>query len=154
MGGETTLSRAVVESPGSAYRLKGQLLKHEFHRAGPMQRILMRYTQALLTEMAQTLVCVSQHSLDQQFCRWLLLRFDRLPSNNLVMSQELIANLLGVHRGAISEVAVNLRKAGLIKYHRSQISLLDRHGIEARACECYATIKEEYHRLFPKVAVS
>lgn len=152
MGGETTLSRAVVQSAGEAYRLKGQLLKREFHRAGPLQRILMRYTQALLTEMAQTLVCIRHHSLDQQFCRWLLRRFDRLSANNLVMSQETIANILGVRRAAISELAVSLRKAGLIKYERGRIALLDRPGLEARACECYATIKGEFDRLLPTAA--
>lgn len=150
MGGETTPSRAVVQSAGDAYRMNGRRLKSEFHRAGPMQRLLLRYTQALLTEMAQTLVCNRHHPLDQQFCRWLLLRFDRLLANKLVMSQEQIANLLGVRRAAISKVAADVRKAGLIKYDRGRITLLDRPGLEARACECYLVIKEEFDRLLPK----
>ena len=154
MGGETTLSRAVVQSPGYAYQLKGQLLKAEFHRAGPMQRLLLRYTQALLTEMAQTLVCNRHHSRDQQFCRWLLLRFNRLPSVHLAMSQERIAVLLGMRRAAISELAGNLRKAGLIKYDRGRITLLDRPGLQARACECVAVISAEFERLLPKTAAA
>jgi len=150
MGGETTLSRAVVQSAGYGYQMKGQVLKREFHRAGPMQRLLLRYTQALMTEVAQTLVCNRHHSLDQQFCRWLLLRFDRLPSNKLAMSQERIANLLGVRRGSISEIEGKLRKDGLISYHRGHLALIDRVGLQARGCECYAVIKEEFDRLLPK----
>lgn len=150
MGGETTLSRAVVQSPGHAYRLEGQLLKAEFNRAGALQRIMMRYTQALLSETAQTLVCIRHHSLDQQFCRWLLRRFDRLSVKHLVMSQEMIANALGVRRASISELAIRLRKAGLIEYERGRISLRDRPGMEARSCECYAAIRKEFDRLLPK----
>jgi CRP-like cAMP-binding protein len=154
MGGETTLSRAVVEKTGQAYRLEGHLLKSEFHRAGPMQRILMRYTKALFTEMAQTVVCIRHHSLDQQLCRWLLRRFDRSPSSSLVTSQEMIANVFGVRRGSISAIAVNLRKAALIKYDRCRISLLDREGMEKRSCECYAIIKNEFDLLLAKARTS
>jgi CRP-like cAMP-binding protein len=149
MGGETTPSRAVVQSAGHAYRLQGQLLKDEFYRAGPMQRLLLRYTQALLTQMAQTAVCNRHHSLDQQLCRWLLLSLDRLPSNELVMTQELIANMLGVRREGVTEAAGNLQKAGLIEYHRGHITVLDRAGLEARACECYVVVKKECDRLLP-----
>jgi len=153
MGGETTPSRAVVQSAGHAYRLKGQLLKDEFYRAGAMQRLLLRYTQALLTQMAQTAVCNRHHSLDQQLCRWLLLSMDRLPSNDLVMTQELIANMLGVRREGVTEAAGNLQKAGLIEYRRGHITVLDREGLEARSCECYAVVKTEFDRLLPdKVA--
>lgn len=147
LGGESTLSRAVVQSPGYAYRLKGECLKREFHRAGTLQRILMRYTQALLTEMAQTLVCLRHHSLPQQLCRWLLIRFDRLPTNCLEISQESIATLLGVRRAAISEIAVNLREAGLISYGRGRIALLNRQGLEKLTCGCYFIIKDERDRL-------
>ncbi len=149
MGGETTPSRAVVQSAGHAYRLKGQLLKDEFYRAGPMQRSLLRYTQALLTQMAQTAVCNRHHTLDQQFCRWLLLSFDRLSTNELVMTQELIANMLGVRREGVTEAAGNVQKAGLIKYSRGHITLLDRAGLEGRACECYEVVKKEFDRLLP-----
>ncbi|MEI7611551.1 MAG: Crp/Fnr family transcriptional regulator [Betaproteobacteria bacterium] len=154
MGGETTLSRSVVEKSGQAFQLEGYLLKREFHRAGPMQRILMRYTQASLTEMAQTLVCIRHHSLDQQLCRWLLRRFERFPHNSLMMSQEKIANILGVRRGAISEVAVRLQKAALISYNRGRITLLDRHGMEMRSCECYAIVRDEFDRLLTKATIS
>lgn len=154
MGGETTLSSAVIENPGHAYRLEGHLLKSEFHRAGPMQRILMRYTQALFTEMSQTLVCVRHHSLEQQLCRWLLRRFDRFTNNSLVMSQEKIANTLGVRRSAISEVAVRLQKAALINYSRGRITLLDRPGLEKRSCECYAIVRDEFDRLLTQATVS
>lgn len=150
MGGETTPSRAVVQSAGHAYRLKGQLLKDEFYRAGPMQRLLLRYTQALLTQMAQTAVCNRHHSLDQQLCRWLLLSLDRLPSAELVMTQELIANMLGVRREGVTEAAGNLQRAGLIEYHRGHITVLDREGLEARSCECYAVVKREFDRLLPE----
>ena len=153
MGGETTPSRAVVQSAGHAYRLKGQLLKEEFYRAGPMQRLLLRYTQALLTQMAQTAVCNRHHSLDQQLCRWLLLSLDRLPSNELIMTQELIANMLGVRREGVTEAAGNLQRAGLIEYNRGRIKVLDRAGLEARTCECYAVVKREYDRLLPEAAV-
>ena len=147
MGGETTPSRAVVQSAGSAYRLKGQLLKDEFDRASTLQFLLLRYTQALITQMAQTAVCNRHHSLDQQLCRWLLLSLDRLPTNELVMTQELIANMLGVRREGVTESAGKLQKAGLIAYHRGRISILDRPGLEARVCECYAVVKKEYDRL-------
>ena len=150
MGGETTPSRAVVQSAGHAYRLKGQLLKDEFYRAGPMQRLLLRYTQALLTRMAQTAVCNRHHSLDQQFCRWLLLSLDRLSSNELVMTQELIANMLGVRREGVTEAAGNVQRAGLIEYGRGRITVLDRPGLEARSCECYAVVKKEFDRLLPE----
>jgi CRP-like cAMP-binding protein len=152
MGGETTPSRAVVQSAGHAYRLKGQMLKEEFYRAGPMQRLLLRYTQALLTQMARTAVCNRHHSLDQQLCRWLLLSLDRLPSNELVMTQELIANMLGVRREGVTEAAGNLQRAGLIAYQRGRISVLDRPGLEARSCECYSVVKNEYDRLLPEIA--
>lgn len=148
--GERTLSRAIVQNPGYAYRLTAEHLKREFHRAGPMQITLLRYTQALLTEMAQTLVCIHHHSLEQQLCRWLLMRMDRLPFNYLELTQESIANLLGVHRPAISEIAVRLRKSGLIHYERGHIALLDRQGMEKRACRCYFTIRAEQDRLLWK----
>jgi len=151
MGGETMPNRAVVQSAGHAYRLKGQLLKQEFNRSGELQHLLLRYTQALLTQMAQTAVCNRHHSLDQQLCRWLLLSLDRLPSNELVMTQELIANMLGVRREGVTEAAGNLQKAGLIVYRRGRISVLDRAGLEARACECYAVVKKEFDRLLPEV---
>jgi CRP-like cAMP-binding protein len=151
MGGETMPNRAVVQSAGHAYRLKGQLLKQEFNRSGDLQHLLLRYTQALLTQMAQTAVCNRHHSLDQQLCRWLLLSLDRLPSNELVMTQELIANMLGVRREGVTEAAGNLQKAGLIAYRRGRITVLDRAGLEARACECYAVVKKEFDRLLPEV---
>ena len=151
MGGETTSSRAVVQSAGHAYRLQGQLLKDEFYRAGPMQRLLLRYTQALLTQMAQTAVCNRHHSLDQQLCRWLLLSLDRLPGKQLVMTQELIANMLGVRREGVTEAAGKLQRARLIDYSRGHITVLDRDGLEARACECYAVVKKEFDRLLPEV---
>lgn len=154
MGGESTLSGAVVEKTGHAFRLEGHLLKSEFHRAGPMQWILMRYTQALFTEMSQSLVCIRHHSLEQQLCRWLLRRFDRFPHSSLVMSQEKIANILGVRRGAVSEVAVRLQTAALIDYSRGRITLLDRPGMEMRSCECYAIIKNEFDRLLSKATAS
>ncbi|UYG08401.1 Crp/Fnr family transcriptional regulator [Halomonas sp. M4R1S46] len=147
MGGETTPSRAIVQSAGSAYRLKGQLLKDEFDRATTLQHLLLRYTQALITQMAQTAVCNRHHSLDQQLCRWLLLSLDRLPTNELVMTQELIANMLGVRREGVTASAGKLQRAGLISYHRGHISILDRPGLEARVCECYAVVKKEYDRL-------
>jgi CRP-like cAMP-binding protein len=149
MGGETTTSRAVVQSAGHAYRLQGQLLKDAFFRAGPMQRLLLRYTQALLTQMAQTAVCNRHHSVDQQLCRWLLLSLDRLPSNELTMTQELIANMLGVRREGVTEAAGKLQHAGLIEYHRGHITVVDRPGLEARVCECYQVVKKEFDRLLP-----
>jgi CRP-like cAMP-binding protein len=156
MGGETTPSRAIVQSTGHAYRLKGQMLKYEFRRfggrrAGVFHDLLLRYTQALLTQMAQTAVCNRHHTLDQQFCRWLLLSLDRLHSNELVMTQELIANMLGVRREGVTEAAGNVQRAGLISYNRGRINVLDRPGLEARACECYAVVKNEFDRLLPYV---
>ena len=147
MGGETTPSRAVVQSEGWAYRLKGQRLKDEFTRGGAMQHLLLRYTQALLTQMAQTAVCNRHHSIDQQLCRWLLLSLDRLSTNELVMTQELIANMLGVRREGVTESAGNLQNAGLIHYTRGRITIIDRAGLEARCCECYAVVKRESDRL-------
>jgi CRP-like cAMP-binding protein len=147
MGGETTTSQAIVQSTGHAYRLNGQLLKKEFYLGGTMQRVLLRYTQALLTQMAQTGVCNRHHTLDQQLCRWLLLLLDRLPANELLMTQELIANMLGVRREGVTEAAGNLQRAGLIKYSRGHIEVLDRQGLEARSCECYAVVKKECDRL-------
>ncbi len=154
MGGETTPSRAVVQSAGHAYRLPGELLKEEFTRGGVMQHLLLRYTQSLLTQMAQTAVCNRHHSLDQQLCRWLLLSLDRLQSNELVMTQELIANMLGVRREGVTEAAGNLQKAGLIRYSRGRITVLDRPSLEARTCECYAVVKREYDRLLPALTAS
>lgn len=150
MGGETTPSRAVVQSAGSGYRLAANLLLQEFNRAGPVLHLLLRYTQALITQMAQTAVCNRHHSLDQQLCRWLLLSLDRLRGNDLVMTQELIANMLGVRREGVTEAAGNLNDAGLISYHRGHIKVLDRAGLERRTCECYAVVKKEYDRLLPE----
>ena len=154
MGGETTPSRAVVQSAGHAYRLSGQVLKEEFTRAGAMQHLLLRYTQALITQMAQTAVCNRHHSLDQQLCRWLLLSLDRLNSNQLVMTQELIANMLGVRREGVTEAAGRLQSAGLISYSRGHITVLDRPKLEARTCECYAVVKKECDRLLPDAPAS
>ena len=152
MGGETTPSRAVVQSAGWAYRLRGQVLKDEFTRGGAMQHLLLRYTQALLTQMAQTAVCNRHHSIDQQLCRWLLLSLDRLASKDLTMTQELIANMLGVRREGVTEAAGKLQAAGLIHYNRGRISVTDRAGLEARCCECYAVVKRESDRLLPGLA--
>jgi CRP-like cAMP-binding protein len=154
MGGETTPSRAVVQSGGWAYRLRGQLLKDEFVRGGAMQHLLLRYTQALLTQMAQTAVCNRHHSIDQQLCRWLLLSLDRLSSKDLTMTQELIANMLGVRREGVTEAAGKLQHAGLIQYSRGRITVLDRAGLEARCCECYGVVKRETDRLLPASAVA
>ncbi len=151
MGGETTTSRAVVQSAGHAYRLSGQLLKDAFFHAGPMQRLLLRYSQALLTQMSQTAVCNRHHRLDQQLCRWLLLSLDRLHSNELCMTQELIANMLGVRREGVTEAAGDLQRAGLIKYNRGKITVLDRPGLESRVCECYQVVKTEMDRLLPEI---
>lgn len=151
MGGETTPSRAVVQSAGHAYQLTGKILKEEFTRGGAMQHLLLRYTQALLTQMAQTAVCNRHHSLDQQLCRWLLLSLDRLPSNELVMTQELIANMLGVRREGVTEAAGKLQDAGVIQYSRGRITVLDRPALEARTCECYAVVKAESDRLLPHI---
>lgn len=147
MGGESTPSRAVVQSAGSGFRLRAHLMLQEFNRAGPLLHLLLRYTQALITQMAQTAVCNRHHSLDQQLCRWLLLSLDRLPSSELVMTQELIANMLGVRRQGVTEAAQHLQEAGLITYRRGRITVLDRAGLEQRACECYAVVRREYDRL-------
>ena len=149
MGGGSTPSRAVVQSAGEGYRLDAQAMKDEFDRAGPVLHLLLRYTQALITQMAQTAVCNRHHSLDQQLCRWLLLSLDRLPGNQLVMTQELIANMLGVRREGVTEAALKLQKAELIRYSRGRITVLDRGGLEQRTCECYAVVKREYDRLLP-----
>ncbi|QCB45570.1 Crp/Fnr family transcriptional regulator [Hydrogenophaga sp. PAMC20947] len=149
MGGETTPSRAVVQSAGKGYRLRAADIKEEFGRSGPVLHLLLRYTQALITQMAQTAVCNRHHSLDQQLCRWLLLSLDRLSGNELVMTQELIANMLGVRREGVTEAALKLQKLDLIKYARGHITVLDRVGLEARVCECYAVVKTEYDRLLP-----
>ena len=149
MGGESTPSRAVVQSAGQGLRLKASLMMQEFNRGGPVMHLLLRYTQALITQMAQTAVCNRHHSLDQQLCRWLLLSLDRLQSNQLVMTQELIANMLGVRREGVTEAAGQLHKAGLIRYQRGHITILDRAGLERRTCECYAVVKKEYDRLLP-----
>jgi CRP-like cAMP-binding protein len=149
MGGETTPSRAIVQSAGFAYRLIGQLLKEEFHRNGGMQLLLLRYTQALLTQMAQTAVCNRHHSVDQQLCRWLLLSLDRLSSNRLTMTQELIANMLGVRREGVTDAAGKLQKLGVIQYARGRITVLDRPKLEKLCCECYAVVKKETDRLSP-----
>jgi CRP-like cAMP-binding protein len=152
MGGESTPSRAVVQSAGQAYRLKAALLKAEFERGGPLQHLLLRYTQALITQMAQTAVCNRHHAVDQQLCRWLLLSLDRLPSNELTMTQELIANMLGVRREGVTEAAGKLQSAGIIEYSRGRIKVLDRPKLEASVCECYAVVKREYDRLLPERA--
>ena len=149
MGGETTPSRAVVQSAGFAYRLAGAGIKLEFTRSGAMQHLMLRYTQALLTQMSQTAVCNRHHSLDQQLCRWLLLSLDRLPSNELKMTQELIANMLGVRREGVTEAAGNLQKDGLIRYSRGRITVLERNKLEQRVCECYAVVRTEFERLLP-----
>ena len=149
MGGQSTTSRAVVQSAGHGFRLQASLLMQEFNRAGPVLHLLLRYTQALISQMTQTAVCNRHHSLDQQLCRWLLLSLDRLASNELVMTQELIANMLGVRREGVTEAAGNLDRAGLIRYQRGRITVLDRPGLERRTCECYAVVKKEYDRLLP-----
>jgi CRP-like cAMP-binding protein len=149
MGGESTPSRAVVQSAGNGYRLRAQLVKEEFNRTGPVLHLLLRYTQALITQMAQTAVCNRHHSLDQQLCRWLLLSLDRLRDNELVMTQELIANMLGVRREGVTESALKLAQDGLIRYARGRITVLDRPALERRTCECYAVVKKEYDRLLP-----
>jgi CRP-like cAMP-binding protein len=152
MGGESTLNRAIVQSEGWGYRMKGQLLLQEFNRAGPLQHVLMRYTMALLAQMSQTAVCNRHHSVDQQLCRWLLLSLDRLSSNELNMTQELIAGMLGVRREGVTEAAGRLQESGLIKYSRGRIAVLDRPGLEARVCECYEVVRREYRRLLPEAA--
>ena len=149
MGGGSTPSRAVVQSAGGGVRLPAQFMKAEFEKGGPVLHLLLRYTQALITQMAQTAVCNRHHALDQQLCRWLLLSLDRLEGSELVMTQELIANMLGVRREGVTEGALKLQAAGLIRYARGRISILDRAGLEKRTCECYAVVKKEYDRLLP-----
>jgi CRP-like cAMP-binding protein len=149
MGGESTPSRAVVQSGGHGFRLQAHTMKEEFDRAGPVLHLFLRYTQALITQMAQTAVCNRHHTLDQQLCRWLLLSLDRLRGNELMMTQELIANMLGVRREGVTEGALKLQHAGLIRYARGHITVLDRKGLEKRSCECYAVVKKEYDRLLP-----
>ena len=150
MGGGSTPSRAVVQSAGQGFRLKAELMKEEFDKGGPVMHLLLRYTQALITQMSQTAVCNRHHTLDKQLCRWLLMSLDRLQGNELVMTQELIANTLGVRREGVTEGALKLQKAGLISYSRGRISVLDRPGLEKRTCECYEVVKAEYDRLLPK----
>ena len=154
MGGETTPSRAVVQSAGYGYRLKAGVLKREVSQGGVLQHLALRYTQALLTQMAQTAVCNRHHSVEQQLCRWLLLSMDRLPSNELTMTQELIANMLGVRREGVTEAAGKLQADGLINYSRGHITVLDRPRLEKRVCECYAVVKKEMDRLLPREAPS
>jgi CRP-like cAMP-binding protein len=149
MGGNSTPSRAVVQSAGRSLRLKAEIVEKEFNKAGAVLHLLLRYTQALLTQMAQTAVCNRHHSLDQQLCRWLLLSLDRLSGDELLMTQELIANMLGVRREGVTEAAMKLQKAGLIRYQRGRITVLNRQGLEKRTCECYAVVKREYARLLP-----
>ena len=149
MGGETTPSRAVVQSAGNALRLDGQLLKAEFNRSDIVHNLLLRYTQALLTQMAQTAVCNRHHSIEQQLCRWLLLSLDRLPNSSLIMTQQLIANMLGVRREGVTESAGKLQEAGLINYRRGKITVLNRPALERSCCECYAVVKDEFDRLLP-----
>ncbi len=151
MGGDTTPSAAVVQTAGHGYRLKSALLMEEFNRAGAMHSLLLRYTQALITQMFQTAACNRHHSIEQQLCRWLLMTLDRLPSNELVMTQELIANALGVRREGITEAAGNLQRAGVIRYQRGHIAVLERRGLETGACECYAVVRNELGRLLSDV---
>ena len=154
MGGGSTPSRAVVQSAGHGFRMDAETLNDEFNQGGPVVHLLLRYTQALLTQMAQTAVCNRHHTMDQQLCRWLLLSLDRLQGNELVMTQELIANMLGVRREGVTEAASKLQRAGLIRYARGRIKVLDRAGLEHRTCECYAVVRKEYQRLVPaRVAV-
>jgi hypothetical protein len=147
MGGITRPGRVIVQTGGYGYRLKGKLMMEEFNRAGPMMRLMLRYTQALMTQMSQTAVCNRHHSVEQQLCRWLLLTLDRLPSGEMTMTQELIASMLGVRREGITETAGNLQREGLISYRRGHITVCDRAGLESRACECYGVVKKEFHRL-------
>lgn len=154
MGGDTTPGRAIVQSAGYGYRLKAKLLKGEFNRAGPTMRLLLRYTQALITQMSQTAVCNRHHSIDQQLCRWLLLSLDRLNSDELIMTQELIANMLGVRREGVTEAAGKLQALGLITYSRGKIKVLDRKGLENKCCECYQVVKTEFNRLLSTIKES
>jgi CRP-like cAMP-binding protein len=149
LGGNTTLSRAVVQSAGFAVRMKSQFMKHEFNLVPPVMHLMLRFTQALITQMTQTAVCNRHHSLDQQLCRWLLLSLDRLPGNELIMTQALIANMLGVMRERVTEPACKLQQAGLLKYVHGHISVLNRVGLERRTCECYEVVRKEYYRLLP-----
>ncbi|MDF0604784.1 Crp/Fnr family transcriptional regulator [Neisseriaceae bacterium TC5R-5] len=149
MGGESTPSRAVVQSAGYGFRLKAASMKKEFNQLGPVLHLMLRYIQALIAQMAQTAACNRHHTLDQQLCRWLLLSLDRLSGNDLVMTQELIANMLGVRREGVTEAALKLQREGLIQYARGKITVLDRAGLELRTCECYAVVKREYERLLP-----
>ena len=151
MGGETTTSRAVVQSAGLGYRLRASVMKKEFERGGELQYLLLRFTQALITQMTQTAVCNRHHAVDQQLCRWLLLSLDRLAGSELVMTQELMANMLGVQRAGVSEAAGKLQSEGLIRYSRGKITVIDRPRLEARVCECYRAVKKEYDRLLPEV---
>jgi CRP-like cAMP-binding protein len=154
MGGNSTLTTAVVQSAGKSYRIKANIMMEEFNKTSAVMHLLLRYTQALITQMTQTAVCNRHHSLDQQLCRWLLLSLDRLPSNELVMTQELIANMLGVRREGVTRAALKIQKAGLIKYARGHITILDRLGLEKRSCECYQVVRTECDRLLPeKIAV-
>jgi CRP-like cAMP-binding protein len=149
MGGGSSPNRAVVQSAGKGFRLDAKTLQDEFHRAGPVMHLLLRYTQALIAQISQTAVCNRHHSLDQQLCRWLLLSLDRLVGDDLVMTQELISKMLGVRREGVTEAALSLQAAGLIRYARGRISVLDRNGLEKRSCECYCVVKKEYDRLLP-----
>jgi CRP-like cAMP-binding protein len=149
MGGNTTPSRAVVQTGGQGYRLKAPLMAQEFNRGGLMQQLLLRYTQALITQMSQTAACNRHHSLVQQLCRWLLLTLDRMPTNELIMTQELVANMLGVRREGVTEAAGKLQQAGVIRYRRGHITVLDRSGLESQVCECYEVVKKEFARLLP-----
>jgi len=151
MGGNTTPSRAVVQTGGYGYRLKASLLLEEFNRGGPMQRLLLRYTQALITQMSQTAVCNRHHSVEQQLCRWLLLTLDRMPGNELTMTQELIANMLGVRREGVTEAAGKLQNYGYIRYRRGHITVVNRAGLEDDVCECYDVVKREFARLLSDV---
>jgi CRP-like cAMP-binding protein len=151
MGGESTPSRAVVQSAGQGFRMRASMVKQEFDRSAAVLHLLLRYTQALITQMTQTAVCNRHHSLDQQLCRWLLLSLDRLDGNELKMTQELIANMLGVRREGVTEAALSLQSAGVISYARGHIKVLDRPALEQRTCECYAVVKKEYDRLLPIV---
>lgn len=151
LGGATTPSSAIVQTAGHAYRMDRRLLMQEFNRAGLMQRLLLRYTQALLTQMAQTAACNRHHTVEQQLCRWLLLTLDRSPTNELTMTQELIANMLGVRREGITQAAGNLQRTGFISYRRGHITVLDRQGLEKNTCECYAVVKKELGRLLSDV---
>jgi CRP-like cAMP-binding protein len=154
MGGESTSTRAIIQSGGYGYKIPSPILLAEFNRSGPLMHLLLRYTQALITQMSQTAVCNRHHTVDQQLCRWLLLSLDRLNGNELIMTQELIANMLGVRREGVTEAALKLQKTGLIQYSRGHINIIDRKGLEERTCECYQVVKDEYHRLLPaKIAI-